>query len=194
MSSSQTQPSRPPRPAMTRWSAGWPNPNPGPLINPSVKRPSAKASSTAPRTSGTRRRPAARFSTSARRAASTANTPSGRFTRNTHRQPSASMRAPPIGGPRPAAMAPAAPHRLTPCARRSAGKASTTSPSEAGTRTAAPMPCSTRNATSSPTLSAIAHSPDATVNNATPKMNTRLRPIRSASLPAATRNAAKTML
>lgn len=27
-----------------------------------------------------------------------------------------------------------------------------------------------------------------------PKMNTRLRPIRSASLPAATRNAAKTML
>ncbi|CNL36186.1 Uncharacterised protein [Mycobacterium tuberculosis] len=32
------------------------------------------------------------------------------------------------------------------------------------------------------------------MNNATPKMNTRLRPIRSASLPAATRNAAKTML
>lgn len=113
---------------------------------------------------------------------------------NVKRAQAAVAQAPPIGGPRPAAMAPAAPHRLTPCARRSAGKASTTSPSEAGTRTAAPMPCSTRNATSSPTLSAIAHSPDATVNNATPKMNTRLRPIRSASLPAATRNAAKTML
>ena len=73
-----------------------------------------------------------------------------------------------MGGPRPDAIAAAAPHRVTPCARRAASKLSTTRASDAGTRIAAPMPCSTRKATSCPTVSAAAHRPDAAVNNTTP--------------------------
>lgn len=41
---------------------------------------------------------------------------------------------------------------------------------------------------------ASAHSSDAPVNSSSPKMKARRRPIRSAMRPAATRNAAKTML
>ncbi|CKW66023.1 Uncharacterised protein [Mycobacterium tuberculosis] len=169
-------------------------PQSGPLTKPRVTNPSVTASSSAPRKSGMRRRPEARLSTSMRLVAIAATMPSGTLTSNTHRQPAHSTRSPPIGGPRPAAIAAAAPHRPIACARRAASKPSTTSASEAGTSIAAPMPCSTRNATNCSTLPATAHSPDAMVNTSTPDRNVRLRPSKSANLPAATMKAAKTML
>ena len=99
-----------------------------------------------------------------------------------------------MGGPRPEARAADAPHSPMACERRSGGKASTTSASDAGTRIAAPSAWTTRKAMSIPTPGAIAQSTEARVNSPTPTVNARRRPSRSASRPDTTRNAAKTML
>ena len=70
-----------------------------------------------------------------------------------------------------------------------------TSASEAGTTIAAPIAWTIRAATSSSTLGASAHATDAAVNTSSlSSAYIRLRPSRSAARPAATRNAANTML
>ena len=79
-------------------------------------------------------------------------------------------------------------------ARRSLLNASTTIAIEAGTSNAAPRACSTRPATRSSRLPAIAHHTDASVNRAIPPAYARRRPIRSVSRPQTTRKAANTML
>jgi hypothetical protein len=171
-----------------------PQPQSFPWITPRFSSARATARSRAPGMSGRTRRPGARLSTTVRRVATTASTPNGRLTRKAHRQPPSSTRAPPIGGPRPAATAAVAPHRPMACARRSVGNASTTIASEAGTSNAAPSAWSTRPATRSSRLGAAAHQRDARVKSAMPPAYARLRPIRSVSRPHTTRNAANTML
>ena len=165
-----------------------------PLTTPSTSAAIASPKIPAPAISGIRRRPGARLSTSQRRASSTAAIPIGRLTRNTSRQLPAATRRPPSDGPSPAAAAPTADSRATPCERCSAGNALRTSASEEGTRNAAPRAWTTRKAISSSADGATAHNTDAAVNNSSPKMNARRRPMRSAIRPAATRNAANTML
>ena len=102
--------------------------------------------------------------------------------------------APPIGGPSPEAMAAAAPHSPTPCTRRESSKPSITSARDAAMSSAAPRPCRTRKAMSCPTELATMQSTEVSAKTTTPTMKTRLRLSRSANRPAATRNAAKTML
>ena len=58
---------------------------------------------------------------------------------------------------------------------------------------AAPAPWITRAAISVPTDGAAAHAAEASVNSTMPAENVRLRPIRSATRPAGTSNAAKLM-
>src|SRR4051794_34728251 len=74
--------------------------------------------------------------------------------------------------------------------RLSAGVSASTSPSAAGIMAAAAAPCTARAATSAPTLGASALASEATVNSATPPMNTRRRPTRSATRPAGVSSAA----
>ena len=173
---------------------GLPHPHSLPLMMPSVSRAVAAASSSAPGRSGIVRRPGARLSTSTRLESSTVAIPIGMFTRNTSRQLEAATSTPPSDGPMPAEAAAIALQSATPCARRGPGKACSTSASEAGTTIAAPSAWSTRKTTSRPSEGAIAHSSDAAVKMITPHSNRRLRPSRSAMRPAATRNAANTML
>jgi hypothetical protein len=116
------------------------------------------------------------------------------LTRKTSRQLSAATSRPPSEGPTPAASAATAERSATACARRSAGKAWSTRPSEAGTMNAAPSAWRTRNPIRALAEGAIAQRTDAKVNSARPARKTRRRPSRSAIRPAATRNAAKTML
>jgi hypothetical protein len=124
--------------------------------------------------------------------AKTTAAPSGRLTRKTRRQSESSTNAPPRVGPIAAAAAAAAPQRPTPAARRSGGKASRTSASEVGATIAAPMPCTTRKAISSPSEGASAQRRLAAVKPATPSRKIRLWPKRSASPPAGTSRAAMT--
>ena len=150
--------------------AGLDQPQWLPLVIAVVSRASATARARAPRRSGIRRRPGLRLSTSDRRAATSATRPTGMFTRNAQRQLPHSTRAPPIGGPSPAATAALAPQRPTACARRDEGNASMTSASEAGTSIAAPRAWRTRARTSQSTDPAAAHRTDATTNSARPVM------------------------
>ena len=99
-----------------------------------------------------------------------------------------------MGGPRPAATAADAPQSPMACERRSPGKASTTSASEAGTSIAAPRAWTMRAATSRSSEGAAPQSADATVNSATPVTKARRRPSRSVRRPQTMRKAAKTML
>ena len=140
------------------------------------------------------RLPGARLSTSSWRAAHTATRPKGRLTRKAQRQPPSCTRAPPIGGPTPAATAADAPHTPMAWARRSAGKAAMTSASEAGTSIAAPKAWNTRARMRNSTDGARPHAADAMVNTATPATNDRRRPTRSVSRPHRMSEAAKTML
>ena len=139
-----------------------------PLMMPRFSSARAPASSSAPGMSGMTRRPGARLSTTVRRVATMASTPNGRLIRNAQRQPPSSTRAPPIGGPSPAATAAVAPHRPMACARRSLVNASITMASEAGTSIAAPSAWTTRPATRSSRVGAAAHHSDASVKRAMP--------------------------
>ncbi len=176
---------------MTRGST---QPQSGPLTTPSTSAATAPASSSAPPTSGSVRLPGARLSTRARRVRTIAATPIGTFTKNAARQPAASTSTPPADGPRPAARAALAAHSATACVRSPTGNACMTSASEAGTMIAAPIAWTIRAATSSSALGASAQAADAAVNTSSPSSEIRFRPSRSAARPAATRNAAKTML
>ena len=74
------------------------------------------------------------------------------------------------------------------------GNSGSISPSDVGTMIAAPIACSTRAAISSSTLGANAHSADARRNVHSPTKNIFRRPTMSATFPAGTSSAAKTML
>ena len=116
------------------------------------------------------------------------------FTRKTRRQFETEISTPPSDGPSPAAPAATAASSAVPCERRSSGKAWSTSASDAGTSIAAPSAWTSRNTISAVTEGASAQAAEASVKTLNPATNIRRRPTRSASRPAATRNAAKTML
>ena len=116
------------------------------------------------------------------------------FTKNAQRQPPASTSTPPSDGPIAAATAPVAVQIAVAVARCDAGNSGSSSPSDVGTRIAPPTACSSRAATSVSTDPAMPHSTDATRNSTMPTRNIRLRPTTSASRPAGTSSAAKTML
>jgi len=67
------------------------------------------------------------------------------------------------------------------------------SASEVGISTAAPAACTTREATSQPIPGDTAHSTEPTVKTVSPSRKPALWPPRSASLPATTSSAAKTI-
>ena len=73
-------------------------------------------------------------------------------------------------------------------------KAAITSANDAGTRIAAPAPCTMREAMSRQTDGENPHAIEAAVNTAEPIRNTLRWPSRSASLPAGTNRAAKAMV
>ena len=171
-----------------------PQPHSWPSTMPSTSAPMVTANISVPVRSGIRRRPGARLSTSRRRASRTAATPIGTLTRNTRRQLAAATSSPPSEGPRPAAAAPTADSKATPCARCAGGNAFSTSARADGTRKAAPSACTTRKAISASADGAIAHSSEPTVNSSRPKMKIRRRPSKSAIPAPAMRNAANTML
>ena len=91
-------------------------------------------------------------------------------------------------------MPPTAPHSAVADARRSSGNSGSSSPSDVGTSSAAPAACTTRAAIRNSTDGASPHSAEAPTNTPSPQKNIRRRPSRSASRPAGTSNAAKTML
>src|SRR5262249_38098064 len=110
--------------------------------------------------------------------------PIGTLTTNTERQPHASTKSPPMVGPSAAASAPAAPQSAMACGTLDLGKACRISASDAGVSAAAPHPCRTLAATSTPTPGATAQMADATVKTPIPARKTRRRPRRSAHRPA----------
>ena len=63
------------------------------------------------------------------------------------------------------------------------GNSSAISPSDAGAASASPIPCTNRDATSIPGLTAAPHVADATAKSATPIRKTWRRPRMSASRP-----------
>ena len=171
-----------------------PQPHSGASTIASASVPTPPASSAIPSASGTAPRSGSRVSRSSRRAGTHAARPSTRFTKNTSRQSAHSISSPPSDGPVAAATPPTAPHSAVADARRSGGNSGSSSPSEVGTSSAAPAACSTRAATSAHADQASPHSAEATMNSPSPTKNTRRRPSRSASRPAGTSSAAKTML
>jgi hypothetical protein len=120
--------------------------------------------------------------------------PIGTLSRNTHRQLAASTSTAPSVGPSAPATAPVAPQTATATGIFPGGNARRTSASDDGMSTAPPTAWTTRKAISTPALGATAHRTEATVNRAEPARKARLCPIRSASLPTGTSNAANTIV
>ncbi len=107
-------------------------------------------------------------------------------------QPKLSTSSPPTSGPAANASPMTAPHVPIARARAEPSNSCTSSASEAGKSIAAPSPCSARAAISSPDDHASAHSADAVLNTISPSTNSRLRPNRSARLPAVSWKTAST--
>ncbi len=147
-----------------------------------------------PSASGTAPRSGSRVSRNSRRAGTSTAAPSTRLTKNTSRQSAHSISTPPSDGPVAAATPPIAPHKAVAEARRSAGNSGSSRPSDVGTSSAAPAACSTRAPISTSAVGAIPQAAEAAKNSAMPVKNIRRRPSRSASRPAGTSSAAKTML
>ncbi len=97
-------------------------------------------------------------------------------------------------GPSAAASAPAAPQSAMACGTLDFGKARRISASDTGVSAAAPNPCRTLAATSTPTPGATAQSAEATVKTPIPARKTRRRPRRSAHRPAPIIPAARTIV
>ena len=171
---------------------GSPQPHSGPCTAPRASVPTAATASTDPSRSG---RPSAERSGGAgiRRPSHSAASPIGRFTRKTSRQPPRSTISPPSTGP--SAEASAATPAIAPITfiRCSGGNAAITSSCEDGTSSAPPAACSTRAATSSGTVGAVAQSTDPAVNAARPARNRRRPPSTSANRPPGTSSAANTI-
>ena len=93
-----------------------------------------------------------------------------------------------------AATPPIAPHSAVADARRSGGNSGSSSPSDVGTSSAAPAAWITRAPISTSAVGASPHKAEAARNSPRPTKKIRRRPSRSASRPAGTSSAAKTML
>src|SRR5439155_12423420 len=109
------------------------------------------------------------------------------------RQPPADTISAPNEGPVATANAPTPPHNATIWVRRAGGYAPISSATDAGTRNAAPAPCSTRLATSAGTFGAMPHKNEPATNTPRPNVNVRRRPIRSPVRPPVTSSAPNTI-
>ena len=116
----------------------------------------------------------------------------GMLTRKIDRQPTAAISPPPSTGPSATPIEPMPPQ--TPSAR-ARGPASwnwcTISASEQGSSADAPSPCTVRAAISTPRPGAAAQAADPAAKAASPAMNTRFAPSRSAAEPAVSMTAAR---
>ena len=170
-----------------------PQPQPGASTSANATRPTAAASSPAPRMSGRPEDAGSRLSGTTRTASTTAASPTGTLIQNTQRQLTCT-RVPPMTGPSAAPSAPRADQVPMAFGRAGAGTAASSSDSDAGTIAPAPAAWTTRAAISAPTPGARPHSTEPTVNPASPATNSRRRPIRSAQRPAGTSTAANTIV
>ncbi|VWD64326.1 hypothetical protein BLA39750_07880 [Burkholderia lata] len=136
-----------------------------------------------------------RDSSIATRAPAASSRQTGRFSRNTQRQPIHCVIAPPTSG----AMAVAIPMHMPQIAHararsRPSGKRFAITASAAVSSSAAPPPFTARAAISQPADGATPQPSDARKNSASPVKSIRLRPKRSASPPAGSRQAANAVM
>ena len=96
--------------------------------------------------------------------------PIGTLTMKIHSQPRLSTSTPPASGPTRVATPAVAPHTLSATPRRSAGKMRVIVDSVCGVSRAAPIPCTTRAAISTPIEPASPHHSDDAVKIASPAM------------------------
>jgi hypothetical protein len=126
-----------------------------------------------------------------RSASTNATIPIGRFTKNTQRQPCSSppaaMSSPPTSGPTAVASPTVAPKYPNARARAAPLNISWISPEICGPRIPEANPCTSRATTRNAAPGAIPHSPDATVNAASPTRNAVRRPTMSPKTPEGTR-------
>src|SRR5262245_25704271 len=165
----------------------------GPLTIARESAPTATASARAPSRSG-KAAAGSRASRRRRRAGTSAGRPTKRLTKNTERQPCQSTSSPPSDGPAAAATAPVAPQSAVAVARRSSGNSGSSKPRDAGTSIAAPRAWKPRAAISMSAEPAAPQTTDAARQGSVPREKKRRRPNLSASRPAGTSAAAKTML
>jgi hypothetical protein len=108
----------------------------------------------------------------------------GTLMKKIHPQPGPSTRGPPISHPAVAPTPPSEPQIPSALLRsRPSGKVVETIERAVGVMIAAPTPCTARAASSAAGAQESPQRSDAVVNNATPTMNTRRRPRRSAARP-----------
>ena len=107
----------------------------------------------------------------------------GRFIRNIQRQPTASISQPPSKGAPAAPTAPAAAQIPMALPRRAPSNVAARIARLLGISIAAPVPCSTRPASSHGKVGANVHSSDATANSTRPDTSNRRRPNRSPAAP-----------
>ena len=144
----------------------------------------AAVTSSAPVTSSRRRSRPARDSASSRGASATASSPTGTFTRNTARQLVNCTSTPPSTCPATKPSDAVAPYIPSARVRRGpSGKPVVIRDSAAGATSAAPAPCTKREATSSTGSWARPPARDAAEKATSPAMNMRRRPNRSAARP-----------
>jgi hypothetical protein len=107
-------------------------------------------------------------------------------------QPAYLVRAPPASTPTVAPLAPMAPHSPSALLRSApSGNMFITIDSAAGSSRAEPRPWAPRMMIRNVPLGASAQASEAAVNSASPAMNVRLRPSRSAARPPSSRNPPK---
>ncbi len=119
-------------------------------------------------------------------------TPTGMLTKKIHSHPSHFVSTPPISTPTAAPLPPIAP-QIPSALFRSEPSSNVVEmiESAAGERIAAPRPCTARAAISIPSELDRPQASEAAVNSATPTMNTRRRPSRSAARPPSSRKPPK---
>src|SRR5580765_4256172 len=118
--------------------------------------------------------------------------PTGTLTKKIHSQPRYFVSTPPASTPTAAPLPPSAPQ--IPSALLRSGPSSKlviTIDRAAGEMIAPPSPCTARDAISIPSDCASPHASEASVNSATPTMNTRRRPSRSAARPPSSKKPPK---
>src|SRR4029077_5996521 len=118
--------------------------------------------------------------------------PTGTFTKKIHSQPRYFVNTPPASTPTAAPLPPSAP-QIPRALFRSvpSSKLVITIESAAGVMIAPPRPCTARATISIPSDCANPQTSEASVNSATPTMNTRRRPSRSAARPPSSRKPPK---
>jgi hypothetical protein len=117
--------------------------------------------------------------------------PAGAFSKKIHRHPGPLASAPPMSGPAADPIPMAAPNALNAAARSLPWNSCPSSAGPTANMTAAPAPCTPRPTFSRSMFPASPQASDATVKTARPETKIRLRPMRSATDPAVTRNAAR---